>query len=78
MIIILTKASLKDRDFPSLNDALIESNMGNKVVRCDFVLPVKQPRLSTYLTTEQIYLVQHSWELIKDDLSKLGIIVFLR
>ena len=52
--------------------------MGNKIVTCDLLIPTKQKRLNTYLKPEQIKLVQGSWDLIKDDLSKLGIIVFLR
>ena len=52
--------------------------MGNKIVTCDLLIPAKQKRLNTYLKPEQIKLVQGSWDLIKDDLSKLGIIVFLR
>ncbi|KAK3092881.1 hypothetical protein FSP39_008346 [Pinctada imbricata] len=35
-------------------------------------------QLNTYLTSRQIHLVQDTWEEIKDDLAKLGVIVFLR
>ena len=52
--------------------------MGNKVVTCDLPLPLKQKHLSTYMNPEQIHLVQASWDLIKDDLAKLGMLVFLK
>ncbi|KAJ8308064.1 hypothetical protein KUTeg_012938 [Tegillarca granosa] len=50
--------------------------MGNKPITCP--LHRKKNQLHTYLTPRQIHLVQDSWDLLKDDLSELGEVVFYR
>lgn len=50
--------------------------MGNQALACPVQTGGKQ--LNTYLTPRQIHLVQDSWDLLKDDLPKLGLCVFLR
>ena len=52
--------------------------MGNRAITCPVAPKVKGQELGKYLTVRQIHLVQNSWDLIKDDLGKLGLCVFLR
>ncbi|XP_063425920.1 neuroglobin-like [Mytilus trossulus] len=57
--------------------------MGNTIVNCPSVPNGgggggRGGQLSTYLTLHQIHQIQDTWDLIKDDLGKLGIIVFMR
>lgn len=52
--------------------------MGNKLTTCEIPYPNKGKQLKTYLSMDQIHLVQGSWELIRYDLSTLGLIVFIR
>lgn len=52
--------------------------MGNQAITCPDVPKTRGQELGKYLTVRQIHLVQNSWDLIKDDLGKLGLIVFLR
>lgn len=51
--------------------------MGNKIT-CDLPLPTIGKPLRALLSTKQIHLVQSSWDLIKCDLHRLGLVVFLR
>lgn len=51
--------------------------MGNQAMNCP-AAPTGDTQLNAYLTPRQIHLVQDTWDIIKDDLSKLGVIVFLR
>ncbi|OWF43371.1 neuroglobin-like [Mizuhopecten yessoensis] len=51
--------------------------MGNQALNCPSAA-TGDTQLNTYLTPRQIHLVQDTWDIIKDDLSKLGVIVFLR
>ncbi|WAR19735.1 hypothetical protein MAR_001573 [Mya arenaria] len=52
--------------------------MGNKMPNCVIPYPSRDKHLHMVLSTEQVKLVQGSWELLKDDLGRLGLIVFLR
>lgn len=52
--------------------------MGNQAITCPVPPKVKGQELGKYLTVRQIHLVQNSWDLIKDDLGKLGLCVFMR
>ncbi|WAR19739.1 NGB-like protein [Mya arenaria] len=52
--------------------------MGNKMPNCAIPYSSRDKHLHMVLSTEQVKLVQGSWELLKDDLGRLGLIVFLR
>lgn len=52
--------------------------MGNAVLTCDLPMPAIGKPLRSLLSTNQIHLVQSSWDLIKCDLHRLGRIVFVR
>lgn len=54
--------------------------MGNNFTVCRSVTYGRKGggQLSAYLTIHQIHIVQDTWDLIKDDLAKLGIIIFTR
>lgn len=52
--------------------------MGNTVVTCPAAGNGGGKELSTYLSLHQIHQIQDTWDLIKDDLGQLGIIVFMR
>ncbi|WAR19734.1 NGB-like protein, partial [Mya arenaria] len=52
--------------------------MGNKMPSCAIPYPNRDKQLHMVLSTEQVRLVQGSWELLKDELGRLGLIVFLR
>lgn len=53
-------------------------DMGNTVVTCPAAGNGGGKELSTCLSLHQIHQIQDTWDLIKDDLGQLGIIVFMR
>ena len=61
-----------------VGDLVLGNTMGNKLTLCDLPYSQSGKQLKTVLTPEQIRMVQGSWDLIKGDLSKLGLVVFVR
>ncbi|KAL5008453.1 hypothetical protein ScPMuIL_014034 [Solemya velum] len=51
--------------------------MGNGPITCP-TTSVEGGQLKTYLTKRQIQLVQETWDILKEDSTKLGVTVFLR
>lgn len=57
--------------------------MGNSITTCPTATTTTKGgsgggQLCTYLSHHQIHLIQDTWDLIKGDLAKLGVIVFMR